>query len=82
MMRLATDVTTNVIVGTQMIAKGLHLPRVTLVGAILADVGLAVPDYRAAEQTFQVLCQVAGRAGRGHDSGKVIIQTFNPDHYA
>lgn len=82
MMRLATDVTTNVIVGTQMIAKGLHLPRVTLVGAILADVGLAVPDYRAAEQTFQVLCQVAGRAGRGHDSGKVIIQTFNPDHYS
>ncbi len=72
----------DVLVGTQMIAKGLHVPAVTLVSAVLADVGLHVPDYRSGERTFQVLCQVAGRAGRGSEAGRVIIQTFVPDHYA
>ncbi len=72
----------DVLVGTQMVAKGLHIPSVTLVGAVLADIGLHVPDYRAAERTFQVLCQVAGRAGRGPDPGQVIVQTYLPGHYA
>ncbi len=72
----------DVLVGTQMLAKGLDLPFVTLVGVILADVGLALPDYRAAERTFQVLTQVAGRAGRSPLGGRVIFQTFLPDHYA
>jgi primosomal protein N' (replication factor Y) len=71
----------DVLVGTQMIAKGLDLPLVTLVGVISADVGLALPDYRASERTFQVLTQVAGRAGRGLLGGRVILQTYNPDHY-
>jgi primosomal protein N' (replication factor Y) len=72
----------DVLVGTQMIAKGLDLPLVTLVGVISADVGLGLPDYRAGERTFQVLTQVAGRAGRGLLGGRVILQTYNPDHYA
>jgi primosomal protein N' (replication factor Y) len=72
----------QVLVGTQMIAKGLHFPAVTLVGVVSADVGLHVPDYRAGERTFQLLCQVAGRAGRGPSGGRVIVQTYQPENYA
>jgi len=72
----------DVLVGTQMIAKGLDLPLVTLVGVISADVGLGLPDYRAAERNFQLLTQVAGRAGRSLLGGQVIMQTFQPEHYA
>jgi primosomal protein N' (replication factor Y) len=71
----------DVLIGTQMLAKGLDLPLVTLVGVILADVGLNLPDYRAAERVFQVLMQVAGRAGRSPLGGQVILQTFQPDHF-
>ena len=72
----------RVLVGTQMIAKGLHFPSVSLVGVVSADVGLAIPDYRAGERAFQLLYQVAGRAGRGNAEGTVIVQTFQPDNYA
>ncbi len=71
----------DILVGTQMLAKGLDLPLVTLVGVILADVGLNFPDYKANERTFQLLTQVAGRAGRSELGGQVILQTFQPDHY-
>jgi len=73
---------TDVLVGTQMIAKGHDFPRVTLVGVIDADVGLGLPDFRAAERTFQLLTQVAGRAGRAQLAGEVILQSHLPDHYA
>lgn len=72
----------DILVGTQMIAKGLHFPHVTLVGVIWADSGLAMPDYKASERTFQLLSQVTGRAGRGEHAGRVIIQTHQPEHYA
>jgi primosomal protein N' (replication factor Y) len=72
----------DILVGTQMIAKGLDLPLVTLVGVISADVSLGLPDYRTGERAFQILAQVAGRAGRGLLGGRVIIQTYKPEHYA
>ena len=73
---------TRVLVGTQMIAKGLDFPNVTLVGVVAADISLNLPDYRSTERTFQLLTQVAGRAGRAETPGRVVVQTYEPDHYA
>ncbi len=72
----------DVLIGTQMVTKGHDFPKLTLVGVLVADVGLHLPDFRASERTFQLLTQVAGRAGRANLSGEVIIQTFRPDHFA
>ncbi|MDP7040269.1 MAG: primosomal protein N' [Myxococcota bacterium] len=72
----------KILIGTQMVAKGHDFPGVTLVGVLAADVGLNLPDFRAAERTFQLVAQVAGRAGRGIKAGQVLVQTFEPDHYS
>ena len=72
----------DILVGTQMIAKGLHFPHITLVGVLWADAGLSLPDFRAGERVFAQLTQVTGRAGRGQTPGRVIVQTYQPDHYA
>jgi primosomal protein N' (replication factor Y) len=72
----------DILLGTQMIAKGHDFPAVTLVGVVDADVGLNLPDFRSAEKTFQLITQAAGRAGRGAIAGEVIIQTMNPNHYS
>jgi len=72
----------DILVGTQLVAKGLHFPRLTLVGVISPDLMLNLPDFRAAERAFSLVAQVAGRAGRGQQAGRVIVQTWQPDHYA
>ena len=81
-LRAVRDREVDILVGTQMIAKGLHFPDITLVGVVWADSGLGMPDYKASERTFSLLSQVTGRAGRGERPGRVIIQTHQPEHYA
>lgn len=72
----------DILIGTQMVSKGLDFPNVTLVGILAADMSLNIPDYRAAERSFQIITQVAGRAGRGDKEGEVIVQTYTPEHYS
>ncbi|WP_417909527.1 replication restart helicase PriA [Candidatus Electronema sp. PJ] len=81
LLRQVREQEVDILVGTQMVAKGLHFPRMTLVGVVWADGSLALPDYKAAERSFQLLAQVTGRAGRGEHPGRVIIQTHQPGHY-
>ena len=81
-LKLFRDGEVQILVGTQMIAKGLDFPNVTLVGVINADTALHIPDFRASERTFQLVTQVAGRTGRGQRGGRVMVQTFNPEHAA
>ncbi len=81
-LRALRDEAVDIVIGTQMVAKGHDFPGVQLVGVVAADLGLHLPDFRAAERTFQLLTQVAGRAGRGVRPGRVVVQTFVPDHYA
>jgi primosomal protein N' (replication factor Y) len=82
MYRRMKDKEVDILLGTQMISKGLDFPEVTLVGIVNADISLNIPDFRAAERTFQLCTQVAGRSGRADKEGEVIIQTYNPRHYA
>ena len=72
----------DILIGTQMVSKGLDFKNVTLVGILAADMSINIPDYRAAERTFQIITQVAGRAGRGDKQGEVLIQTYTPQHYS
>ncbi len=81
-LRALNDEEVDIVIGTQMVAKGHDFPGVQLVGVVAADIGLHLPDFRAAERTFQLLTQVAGRAGRSARPGRVVVQTFVPDHYA